>query len=310
MHPVHLKGFHTKTILVRVPQGTETIVLQKSNDLGLPDNLLITGFLVRPHNIDKVTYDNRRLVEATVFENAFLNLHVKNAKTQQVEVMLSQVPLQGIADTGAKMITPTLAGNVDWSSSHIALNKTAVSAVLNSDTVFEMVVLYTSGEADNTPLLYHPINFRTGSYYAGANCLHKQLLLNDNQTKYSLSNTNTFGMPREALVLGFSLEQYSTLLKGKAMNDLSITNGYFSLQQGSTLFIENLPLEMIEYKSLLPFNLDYFPIVPVEAQAINWQSSCINLLDISNVDDDEYFQIRLRWIHPVTQATGSTTIKL
>ncbi|MGH1339286.1 MAG: hypothetical protein ACRBFS_24420 [Aureispira sp.] len=298
MATTYFNGFHTKTLLIPVPQGTNTIVLQKSNTLGLSDNLLIYGFIVRPHEETTLSYDNRPLVVETVFNNAFFSLHVKNKKNNNVDVVLDSIPLKEMVENGCRKITPVRSEDVDWSRSNIALNNTGETAVLNSGSVFELVVLYTHGGEENKPLVQNCVDFRTGYTSIPVNNVSKTLPINNAQQRYSLSNTPTFGMPQDALVLGFSLVQSQNILRGEPMAPSTVKSGYLSLQMDSNLFVEKFPLEFVDYKTLLPFELDYFPIIPIKAKELNWATSEVLLMRNSGIGANTVFQINLHWVYP------------
>jgi hypothetical protein len=309
-HPICVSGFNTKTILVKATKGTKRITVQRGTELGLPDNFLIYGFWARPHGQNKVSYDNNPMVPIIVFENSFINLITKSNNGRSQEVLLSNYRMASFVEDGFKYIEPILSGNIDWSASFIELNATAENnlAVAADDSVYELVVFYTLDNKDTKPIQNNTVEFRTGFGYLGGNTLHKQIELIAQANKYLLSATNTFGMPRNAWLIGVSVEQPEEVLRGEPLVDTAIRSSFLSIQQESTLFIENYPIELVDYLGGLPFQLNYFPIVPIPVEKINWTSSNVTILDNTQFTPGQVFQIQLYWVHGETykRAINST----
>jgi hypothetical protein len=122
-----------------------------------------------------------------------------------------------------------------------------------------------------------------------------EVLLNSTQLSYSLSNSDNVGLPTDAIILGFNLENNAQPLFGTTpMDDGNRQSSYFTLKQGTNAFIDQFPCGITDYSTLIN-SLDYMPIVPTQVMAIDWQQSKLEIRDNAAITNGMVFQFSLIW---------------
>ncbi len=288
-YPICQNGFQAKTINIRTTAGGLKFYLQQVNELGLPYDCQILGMWVRIVNNTMTASNGLNLVDGNVLENAYISLKDKHSKSGKIDLLLSEYWFLDLRR--AKFLQPIDSKDIDWNQSFIQINPRATA---NDNEVFEIVVIYSNPGSE--PEFPNRLLLRTGKNFAGLRISSYEIPLNTAQTQYSLSNSDNIGLPQNAIVMGFNTEQNEYPLFGELpQNNASLNSTYFTLKQGTCAFIDQFPVQLRHYNNLLESNQFYFPIVPTEVMAIDWQQSKIEIKDNTGIVDGMVFQFSLYW---------------
>lgn len=293
-YPICQNGFQAKTINIRTTAGGLKFNLQQINELGLPHDCSILGLWVRlPDGMIPTTSSNRLpFVTPVVFQNSYLSLKDRSSFDSRIDLVFSEFSMLALAR--AKFVQPINSEFIDWNQSYIQLNPRAVAV---DNAVFEIVVIYSNPESE--PEFPNRLFLRTGEQFAGLRIASYEVPLNATQTQYPLSNSDNIGIPTNALIMGFSTVQNNFPLFGElAMLDQSFFSTYLTLKQGTCAFIDQFPVALNDYSLLLEQSHFYFPIVPTQVLAVDWQQSKIEIQDNTGVLDGMVFQFTLYWWSP------------
>lgn len=291
---VKYNGLRTKTINVRVVEGTTKFYLQQNNDLGIPKNAPILGIVTRDHYDNSISSSRQPIVKSVVFENSYLNLKV--IEKGGINLIAGNYYLP-FASSRALFVQPILSQYIDWNESFIQINKRAEPDLVTGN-VIEIVVLYA--ENNENYILDLPITFElnVGEKLNGIRRQHIERPINTIQSIYPLSNTTNIGIPKNAIIIGFNLEQTYNPLFGETMDANTLVSTYFTLKRGTDAFIELLPVYFNQSPEYLffPF-LDYIPIEPTPVQELDWNSSNFQINDLTLAADNQVFQFDLIWVN-------------
>ena len=287
--PICQNGFQCKTINIRTTAGGLKFNLQQVNELGLPREAMILGIWVRTHDNTVTASNGLTLVDAAVFDNAYLSLKDRSSSSGQIDLVYSEYHYPELVT--ATFTQPIISANIDWNQSFLQINPRAVA---NDNQVFEMVIIYS----DPCSEMEFPnrFEFRFGQDYAGCRISSFEVALNPLQTQYPLSNTDNIGLPQNALILGFSTRSNDFPLFGNASQPaLSRLSSYITFKQGTCAFVDQYPVALDTYNNLLIPGCNYFPIVPTQTMAIDWQQSKLEILDNTGIVAGMVFQFSLWW---------------
>ena len=291
-YPICQNGFQAKTINIRTTAGGLKFNLQQINELGLPHDCNILGLWMRNQQDTIIASNGLNLVSGTVYQNSYLSLKDRSSSDGRIDLVFSEY---GMVQLGrAKFIQPIASSLIDWNQSFIQLNPRATAV---DNAVYEIVVIYSS--PDSEPEFPVRLQLRTGEQFAGLRIASFEVPLNPIQNQYPLSNTDNIGIPQDALIMGFSTQANQNPLFGEfAQNTQSARATYFTLKQGTCAFIDQFPASLNAYNLLLTESHFYFPIVPTQVMAIDWQQSKIEIKDLTGVTDGMVFQFTLYWWSP------------
>jgi hypothetical protein len=289
---INYNGFRAKTINVRTFTGSDKFELQKSNELGLPKGSIVVGFMAREHSKDKTSSNGKSLVASEVFENAYLSIKI-HKPGEPISLLLDTYYLPDVVDKTI-LCEPTKSEYFDWNNSFISINDRVFPDLVDGN-VIELVVLYQPF-IENRCTLPSSFNFRTGVSLLGTRRATKFLPLLINQEEYPLSNTTNIGIPRGAWIVGFSTLDNPFPLKGEPMNNDSYDSAYLTLKRKTDCFIENLPIELVDYQDVLFSNVNYFPIEPVNVLEIDWPNSILKIKKNTAAVTGQVFQFTLIYV--------------
>lgn len=287
--PICQNGFQCKTINIRTTAGGLKFNLQQVNELGLPREAMILGIWVRQHDNTITASNGLTLVDGAIFENSYLTLKDRSSSSGQIDLVYSEYHFPELLT--ATFTQPIISANIDWNQSFIQINPRATA---NDNQVFEMVIIYS--DACSEMEFPNRFKFRFGQDYAGCRISTFEVALNTVQTQYPLSNTDNIGLPQNALILGFSTANNETPLFGEVgMNDQSRNSSYITFKQGTCSFVDQYPVSLEDYNAFLIPGLNYFPIIPTQTIAIDWQQSKLEVLDNTGIVNGMVFQFSLWW---------------
>jgi hypothetical protein len=283
-------GLKAKTINVQTEAGLVKFKLQQNNELGLPKDAQIVAIQTRESSDTITGSDGRKLVATSVFNNAYLTLKTMSCPDGgPIMQLVSQVPLTDFVRQ-ALFFQETKSSLIDWNESFIQINKRATADVANLRS-FELVVYYL----DSCNELIEPrFDFRNGNKRAGIRKAYFEVALNEEQNKYSLSNSPNIGLPSDAMIVGYNTFQNGLPLYGmEGLTSDLLANTYFTLKQGTWSFIDEYPAALNDYKNTLFADLEYMPMSQIMNNKIDWQQSHIIIKDISGISNDMVFQFFL-----------------
>lgn len=291
-YPICQNGFQAKTINIRTTAGGLKFNLQQINELGLPHDCTILGLWMRQQDNAITSSNGLTLVTGTVFSNSYLSLKDRSSFDGRIDLVFSEF---GMVDLQrAKFVQPIASELIDWNQSFIQLNPRAVSV---DNSVYEIVVIYSA--PDSEPEFPNRLFLRTGEQFAGLRIASFEVPLNTTQTQYPLSNSDNIGIPLNALIMGFSTKPHDNPLFGEfAQNSASLDCTYITFKQGNCAFIDQFPARLNDYELLLEQSHYYFPIVPTQVLAIDWQQSKIEINDLTGITAGMVFQFTLYWYSP------------
>lgn len=292
IYPICQNGFQAKTINIRTTAGGLKFNLQQINELGLPRDCSILGLWLRQSDSAVTSSNNLALVSAAVQRNSYLSLKDRSSYDGRIDLVFSEFGLNKILR--AKFVQPINSELIDWNQSYIQMNPRATAI---DNAVYEIVVIYS--DAGSEPDFPSRLFLRTGESFAGLRIASFEVPLNTIQTKYPLSNTDNIGLPKNSLVMGFSTNPNDNPLFGEfGQNAASLNCTYFTLKQGTCSFVDEFPAALNNYDLLLQGSHFYFPVVPTQVMAIDWQQSHINITDNTGIVDGMVFQFSLYWYSP------------
>jgi len=291
-YPICQNGFQAKTINIRTTAGGLKFNLQQINELGLPHDCTILGLWMRPQ-VNTITASNGlNLVSNAVFTNSYLSLKDRSSFDGRIDLVFSEF---GMVDLQrAKFVQPISSDLIDWNQSFIQLNPRATAV---DNAVYEIVVIYSA--PDSEPEFPNRLFLRTGEQFAGLRIASFEVPLNTTQTQYPLSNSDNIGIPQNALIMGFSTNPHQNPLFGELeQNTASLDCTYITFKQGTCAFIDQFPASLNNYELLLQQSHYYFPVLPTQVMAIDWQQSKIEITDNTGILDGMVFQFTLYWWSP------------
>lgn len=288
-YPTRQNGFQTKTVYIRSVAGALRFNLQQVNELGLPQNALILGIQARVHNNTIIGANNLPLVDASVFDNAFISLKDRSSASGKIDLLLSEYPLSFLQRFGTEFIQPVESCLIDWNQSYIQINPRVTA---NDNEVFELLIYYSDMKSDKP--FPNRFLFRNGEEFSGERIASFDVPLNTVQNQYALSNTNNIGLPQDAIILGFSTHYKFNPLYGERQSSQSYDSTYITLKQGTCAFIDQYPVNQTDYDGIVG-TTNYLPIVPTNVMAIDWQQSKIEIKDLTGLANDQAFNFSIYW---------------
>jgi hypothetical protein len=293
IYPICQNGFKSKTITVNTFAGGTKFPLQQINEIGLPKDSLILAIWAREHDSTITANNGLKMVSSDIFSNSYLALKDRANRDNRINLLISDYPLLRLTQY-AMWVQPIPSEFIDWSQSFIKVNPRVTT--LNK-TSFELIIIY-SDPIDEYQDFPNRFLFRSGFELSGKRVSSFELKLNDTQKDYSLAtNGINIALPPDAIVLGFSTDanENPPLYGKEAIDSDALKSTYITFKQGTQDMNWEFPCGGIDkYDQLIP-NLDYFPIVPTERKAIDWQLSKISIKDNSNITDDMSFQFSIIW---------------
>jgi hypothetical protein len=283
-------GFRAKTVNIRTYTGVTKFELQQSNELGLPENSIVTGIMVRQHSKDKKASNYEDLVASEVFENAYITLK-SHRKTEGISTILDTCYLPEGIDRSF-LFEPIKSQYIDWNNSFISINKRAKPDLVDN-RVIELVIIYRPFQICT---LESGFNFRTGVKLLGTRRRTKFLPLVSGRVENPLSGSANVGLPRNSWVVGFSTLSNQFPLEGEPMSSDAYSSSFLTLKRMTDCFIESFPIELVDYQDVLFPDLDYFPIEPVKVLDLDWESSKLNINNGVNAITGQVFQIQLIYV--------------
>lgn len=280
-------GFRTKTITPSVVGPSKSIPLEQANNLGLPAKAVVNGFWARV-NEGQPTHKGKSLVSLEVWGNGFLSIKKKGASG--IHTIIQNIPLLEISKRGI-FLPPTPSTEIDWEYSYITVNNTGIPS-MEKNTCFELVVLYSYQGDEAVP---EKEGGRNISYKA-----RRELLINSSQDEYILSQTNTWGLPIGAVIVGFKTGREKGTLTGKPLNFNAYNGTYLTLMKKEENFVDNFPISLLEEgrgEKLFP-GMEYFPIPDVRVSELDWSGSKFKVKNISGVSTGEIVELTLYYYVP------------
>lgn len=282
-----INGLKSKTININLTAGESKFYLQQSENLGLPEGAKIIAIATRTHDSSINSYQKKQLASTTVYNAAFLSMLDTNNND-----ILNGYQLNRTANK-AVFIEPIKASGIDWNNSYIDVANAAVSAIV--DSIIEIVVFYIEG--DYTHTVNNQVLFRTGFQQIGVRQTAYQVAVETNRDEYPIADRN-IGIPNNAYIVGINTTRSLTPQKGTAQDDSSYSSSYLTLKKGTEILLDNFPIALVGYSTLLFPGLDYFPIEPVLAGDIDWKASEIKIKNTNELTDDMVAQIDIVWCMP------------
>jgi len=288
-YPIYETGLRSKTINVIAEAGSNKFLLQKINELGLPFDSVIVGLWARESEATAISSSGLLLVDFSVQQTAYLSLKDRANKFNNINLLTSNYNLINLTEK-AFFMQPVPSALIDWNQSYIEISGQFPAS---NNTVFELVVLYTER------ILKKPFPnrfcFRNGEKQAGIRVSYFEINLNTVQNLYSFGNTNNIGLEDNAIILGIrTVQNVYPLSKKDVMTIQAIRSSYITLKRGTDSFIENLPIELNQYNQLFP-DYNYFPMQPMDVTDLDWQSSGLNVKDLTTITNNTVFQFELIW---------------
>jgi hypothetical protein len=295
LYPLHEDGFKAKSILIRASEGGTKFPFQQITEIGLPKNSKILAIWAREHDSGITASNGLKLVDSSVFENAYIALKDRANKTNSINLLLSDYSFLKLTQFAVWM-QPIESQFIDWNQSFVRINPRASAS---DNTVFEALIIYSDPDREYQAFPNRFI-FRSGLELSGKRISSFEVTLNSTETSYPLAtNGLNVALPDDAIVLGFTTTNDTPPLYGKEQMDPdALKSTYITFKQGTCEIIADFPCGGIDkYDQLVP-DLNYFPIVPTEVNAFDWQQSKISIKDNTNITDDMTFQFSIVWVLP------------
>jgi hypothetical protein len=288
-YPLCINGFKAKTINIRTTAGGTRFNLQQINELGLPREANILGLLMRVPNSSITSSNGNPLVDVSIFNNAYLSLKDRANSKNDINLLFSDYYLPNLA-VFSEFVQPVPSQLIDWNQSFIRINP-RVNAIDNS--IFEIIVLY-SDPCDNEKFPNRLI-FRDGLEMSGKRLANFEVSLNATQKEYSLSNSDNVGIPTDAIILGFTTKNNAFPLYGTTgILTAALNSSYLTLKEGTCSIVDEFPAGIQAYNQIIE-SIKYFPIVPTDVLAMDWQQSKLVIKNNAGVTSDMVFQFGIVW---------------
>lgn len=291
-----IQGLRTKTISVFTSASTTKFNLQNNNELGLPDDAVIFAIQARtPDSAKGTTPTGAAMVNTTVFNASYLFLKVRD-KNGKID-LLTQAYYMPFLVTTSLFLDPSKSCNIDWNESYIQINESAKASVNVLESYEIMVHYFVDCPFIENPhtLVHNKLEFRTGQTELGTRRARFELSLTPNIPIYRLSNTENIGLPLDAVLIGFDVQQPAITLKNGTKITDALKSAFLTIKKGTNAFIDAYPMEKIQTKDSLIDGLDYFPIDPVQVNQLDWNSSFIQIFKSNLILSGELLSIELIW---------------
>lgn len=296
---VNVFGWATKIITLEAKQGKEMYRLSDQQRLGLPNGSMVLGFMLRANNggVTEKSINNRPLIDVSVLSACYLNLKGRGDTTILADANLYNFyRSESNSINYQPFIKPIPVDSISWGKTYIRVAGETAKSLITGVEDIEVIVLY---KTNNTYKIPQP----TQTYLNGLSVYaykHNtiQIDLSTGKARFPLTQDGKSGIDVNNVIFGFRFQGYNYQTTDSQVQPEKAVKGstFFTLQSGRENILEKFPLNQ-----LYPFNLmqmAFFPIEPLLAGAIDWQSSEFFISDSNAVKDDTAILLQVFYYEP------------
>lgn len=279
---VNVFGWSAKVITLPAKQNQEIYRLSDQQRLGLPEGSMVVGFLVRANLFLGLDYEksinNRLLIHTDVVRASYLNLKGWGETTILADANLFNFHRNvgtfgfGFGTTEYQpFIKPISVDKISWNKSYIRISGDTARNVITGNEDIEFIVLYKSKEAYKMPPTTQSYTNGRSLYAYKHNTI--QIDMETRRFRYPLTQDGKSGIDSNNIIFGFRFPTFTYQTPDSLLQPSFQAKGstFFTLQAGRENILEKFPInELYAHKAL---QMPFFPIEPLLAGAIDWQSS-------------------------------------
>ncbi|WMX12300.1 hypothetical protein [Aureispira sp. CCB-E] len=296
---VNVFGWATKIITLEAKQNKELYRLSDQQRLGLPDGSMVLGFMIRANNgaTTEKSINNRPLVDISVLRACYLNLKGRGDTTILADANLNNFYRSEDNNVNYQpFIEPISVDLISWGKTYIRVAGETARSLITGNEDIEIIVLYKTDATYKIPPPTQTYLNGLSVYAYKHNTI--QIDLSTNKTRFPLTQDGKSGIDVNNVIFGFRFQgyNYQTPDSKTQPSDALKGSAFFTLQIGRENVLEKFPLNQ-----LYPFNLmqmAFFPIEPLLAGAIDWQSSEFFISDQSALKEDTAILLQVFYYEP------------
>jgi hypothetical protein len=278
-----LQGISYKNLTIKLSAGSYQYNLASQSDLGLPQNALVFGVMLR--NYPTAFENTKSKLGRDLLNERVLQSSVITILDIETKAILDEYPLEKARFNDTVIyFEPRKRTEIDWSKSTFTIIGEAERALVTSDQDFEIIVLYYDPDirCDITPLL----NLYSGIKMPGIRTSSFEVITDASIDDYPISEQSSLGIDEDDIILGYYPFQGNGIKQASGKPNLN--SAYLTMSRQTRTFIDSLPLAF-QNAPFWYFDTPYIPIQPTKARDIDWETSKIEFADPTVLVDGQGF---------------------
>lgn len=296
---VNVFGWATKIITLEAKKKKEIYRLSDQQRLGLPDGSMVLGFMVRANDGNEIekSIDGRPLISVDVLRSCYLNLKGIGDTTILADANLNNFyRSESTVINYQAFIKPVLVDYISWGKTYIKIAGETANSLITGNEDIEIIVLYKTANNYKIPPPTQTYLNGLSIYAYKHNTI--QIDLKKGKFRFPLTQDGKCGIDENNVIFGFRFQNYNyQTIDSKVQPSKAIKGStFFTLQAGRENILEKFPLNQLYPFSLM--QMPFFPIEPILAGVIDWQTSEFLISDTNSLENDTAILLQVFYYEP------------